>query len=88
MHVRWTLLWIWSGSFTDSDFAACLDTRRVGFFTYGNVDERGVQLAFKDVRNNGVRYLVDGVPCAVRGGKIDYIFEANTGVHGTIDEGQ
>ena len=72
---------------TDSDFRACLDTRRS---VSGAVDagERGEQLALKDARSDSIEYLGCRVRCFIRGGKGSSTIEAGAGIHGTVDEGR
>ena len=74
-------------AYTDSDFGACLDTRRS---VSGAVLmlAKGAKLALKDATIDSIGNLGGRVRCFIRGGKGSSIFEAGAGVHGTVDEGR
>ena len=72
-------------AYTDSDFGACLDTRRsVSGAVGSDAGKGGGQLALEDASSNGVGYLGGGVRCLVRGGKGGCIFETSAEFHVTV----
>ena len=72
-------------AYTDSDFGACLDTRR-------SVSGAVLMLAkgafswHSRMQEVSIGYLGGRVSCFIRGGKGSSIFETGAGVHGTVDE--
>ena len=74
-------------AYTDSDFGACLDTRRsvsgaVLMLAKGPISWHS-RMQEVSIGNLGGR-----VRCFIRGGKGSFTFGTGAGVHGTVDEGR
>ena len=75
-------------AYTDSDFGACLDTRRSVSGAVLMLAKGAISWHSRMQEVTASRYLGGRIRCLIRGGKGSIIFETGAGVYGTVNEGR